>query len=412
MLTSVLFLTAGAAALAAPRLLPVAETEPVVDETPVIEAEAGESLLTEEDAVTDAAVIEEAVEIEPVQPPAIPMRRASRDVDVVIALDTSGSMEGLLDSARARLWDIVDEVSEREPDANLRVGLVTFGSPGVSGANEGFVKVRSDLTTDLDSLYAQVMALHTDGGDEYVGWTIHTAVSTLSWSGQSNAVKIMFIAGNESADQGRSFHDFRTATAQARERGIKVNAMFAGDHGQGSRERWQQVANAGGGFYSAIDQAVGTHQIATPHDHRLEALNRELNNTYVGYGSGGEAGRARQLAQDENAMRMGAASSGSRIATKSRRQYDNSGWDLLDGLKKGKVALDSMDEDDLPAELVEMEEEERQAWVDEMTDRRDQIQMEIATEAKKRKAFIDQNKGEAAEGGLDEAVMDALEAQL
>src|SRR5688572_718979 len=133
--------------------------------------------------------------------PPVPLD-ATRPVDLVICLDTSGSMEDLLDSARARVWDIVNELSRMTPQPELRVGLVTFGSPGVASAEEGFVVLQSDLTSDLDALYGKLMALKTDGGDEMVGWALQAAVEEMSWSPDAKGLRLIFIAGNETADLG------------------------------------------------------------------------------------------------------------------------------------------------------------------------------------------------------------------
>ena len=420
LVTSVLVFTALLAIAAAPRLLPdavakapVIETEEIteaVEEIPADVPTSEFSELDERDAVAEAPpVAADIVESKTVAMPKIEPK--SRDVDIVIALDTSGSMEGLLDSARARLWDIVNAAAEKEPNARVRVGLVTFGSPGVAGPDQGFVKVRSDLTTDLDSLYGQVMALRTDGGEEFVGWTLDTAVSDLSWSRSSNAAKIIFVAGNESADQARESHDFRTVAANAREQGIVINALFAGNAEQGIRERWGKVAEAGGGFYSAIDQQAGTYQVATPHDRELEKLNLALNETYVGYGSRGSSGKANQVAQDANAGRMGIGSIASRVSAKGSAAYDNASWDLVDGVEAGAVDVTAAPAEALPEPLRDLEAEERQQYVKDLADKRAEIQAEIDEVSKKRSTYLRKNK-KKTEGGLDDAMLEALDEQL
>ena len=53
-----------------------------------------------------------------------------RAVDVVICLDTSGSMEDLIDAARARVWDVIGELARMQPTPELRVGLLTFRHSG------------------------------------------------------------------------------------------------------------------------------------------------------------------------------------------------------------------------------------------------------------------------------------------
>ena len=145
---------------------------------------------------------------------------ATRPVDLVIVLDTSGSMEDLLDSARARVWDIVNELGRMTPTPELRVGLVSFGSDDNSSADAGFVVVQSDLTQDLDALYGKLMALETNGGQEMVGWALQAAVDRMSWSPDAKGLRLIFIAGNESAEQGMDRVDFRAVAEAARRRTV------------------------------------------------------------------------------------------------------------------------------------------------------------------------------------------------
>ncbi len=386
-LTFVLSLTAGLAILIAPRLFPLVP------------------------AVATAHAEEAHVDPLPTPDPIVVATAPKRDVDIVLCLDTSGSMEGLLDSARSRLWDIVNRVSEKEPNARLRVALITFGSPGVANEGTGFVAVRTDLTDDLDALYGQIMSLSTAGGEEYVGWTLHTALNQVSWSTQDQAARIMFVAGNESADQASHQHNFRNLAAQARSRGIVVNSLYAGNRDQGIREHWAAVAEAGGGVYSAIDQQAGTVQVATPQDQRLLDLNAELNGTYVGYGAKGASGKANQMAQDGNARSMGSGSASTRVMVKSKTVYDNSGWDLLDGLSNGSVNLGTLTDAEAPEMLRGKSIEEKQEAVASMKRKRAAVKKRIADVSKERDEWLDAQPA-AADEGLDEAMLEAIDEQL
>ncbi|NCG19149.1 MAG: VWA domain-containing protein [Rhodobacterales bacterium] len=386
-ITAVLSVTAALAMLVAPRLFPVPP--------PIAAAQAEEAHF----------------EPLPTSDPVPELKARQRDVDIVLCLDTSGSMEGLLDSARSRLWDIVNRVSEKEPNARLRVALITFGSPGVASERSGFVAVRTDLTDDLDALYGQIMALSTAGGEEYVGWTLHTALTEVSWSTEDNAARIMFVAGNESADQASHQFNFRKLAAQARSRGIVVNSLYAGNEDQGIREQWAAIAEAGGGVYAAIDRQAGTRQVATPQDQRLVELNGALNQTYVGYGAKGSSGKANQTAQDGNARSMGSGSASTRISVKSKKVYDNSGWDLLDGLSNGAVDLDSLSDEETPAMLQGKSMDEKRAAVADMKLRRAAVKKEIEEVAQERTQWLKERPTSEAEG-LDEAMLEAIDAQL
>ncbi len=334
-------------------------------------------------------------------------------VEVVICLDTSGSMSALLDTVRHRLWEIVDEVDRLAPEAELRVALLTFGSPGIASAEEGYVVVRSDLTDDLDQIYAAVMELSTSGGDEYVGWVVHSALEQLSWSSAQGVERILFVAGNESADQGKEVHDFRVTVGEASERGIRVNAMFAGGHSQGVHAGWQAVALAGEGMYVAIDKQRGTVDVATPYDDDLSRLNDELNSTYVPYGEDGRRLQDRMVELDNKARSLGARGSGSRFGSKGSGKYKVESWELVDAVASGRLEVDRLKQDKLPAELRGLSEAQLSAALAARGAERDRVKADLRKTSTERAAWLaDWEAKQGAGSGLDDAIRAALRQQI
>lgn len=347
-------------------------------------------------------------------PPICLHKDARQPIDLVICLDTSGSMTGLIDSARGRLWEIVSTLSKAKPTPRLRVGLLTYGSPRVSSASQGWVVRQSNLTSDLDAIYAKMMALTTDGGDEFVGWVVNDAVRSMDWSDDPRALKIIFVAGNESADQASEVFNFRSVAESARGRGIVVNSIYAGDRSQGMREMWHQVASYGGGEYTAIDMQCGTVQISTPQDKVLIELNMKLNSTYVPYGPSGRVGAANQVEQDKLAEGMGQQTAASRARAKATQMYDAAHWDLVDGVIQGKVRVEELKDEDLPAPMQAMPIEQRQEYVMQQRVARAQIQAEIAKVSAEREVVLEKAEAEQIRDGktsLDDAMEKSLRKQ-
>ncbi|MCB9849807.1 MAG: VWA domain-containing protein [Phycisphaerales bacterium] len=344
--------------------------------------------------------------------PASAVTEDRRPVDLVICLDTSGSMTALIDSARAKIWDIVNDLSGAKPLPHLRVGLLTYGTPGNSRADEGWIVRQIDLTDDLDSVYAKMMGMTTSGGDEYVGWVLNDALYRMNWSRDPDALKIIFVAGNESADQASERYNFRYLAERARGGDIFVNAIYAGNRDQGISELWHEVASHGGGSYAAIDMVHGTMQIPTPQDDILMRLNSELNDTYVPYGPRGAAGQANQLAQDANAEKMGVQSCNSRAAAKSSGLYTNSLWDLIDACREDKSKLANLKDEDLPDDMRAMSQAERQAYVDRVQAARNEILEKMKKVSEERQQFLDAERDKQSDKtSLDDAIRDALRKQ-
>ena len=344
-------------------------------------------------------------------PPDTPAER--RPVDLVVCLDTSGSMTELIDSARAKLWDVVNELAKAKPTPVLRVGLLTYGSPNLSTAEQGWVVRQIDLTTDLDAVYAKMMAMTTNGGDEFVGWVLNDAVNTMSWSDDPNALRMIFVAGNESADQASHRYDFRNVTRQALGKDIVINAIYAGDERRGAAEHWNEVAEHGHGHYAAINMSKGTIQIATPQDEILRQLNEELNATYVAYGRRGREGQANQAAQDRNAGLLGEQSSASRSVAKASALYDNSAWDLVDAAAQPEFEMADVDKEELPEKMRSMTNDEREAYIDGMRSARAAIQKKIQEVSVARQKYLDteRRKRDGDGAALDDAMKKSIRDQ-
>jgi hypothetical protein len=341
----------------------------------------------------------------PIAPPA----EEGAPVDLVIALDVSGSMSGLIESAKQRLWDIVNEIARAQPAPDLRLAIVTYGNPAY-GAQSGFVRIDQAFTRDLDAVMKTLFSFGTNGGDEFVARAVHSSVNELEWSAGTGGLKILFVAGNEAANQDPDISILQ-ATQAAISRGIVVNTLYCGNEGDDIVAGWRNVANLTNGLFASIDQdAVAVANIATPMDQALAELNVALNETYIAYGKEGAASKANQLAQDENASDMSAPSAASRAVAKAGRLYRNDGWDLVDAMESG-VEIEALEEEALPPELQEMSSGERREYVEGLAEKRQQVSAEIAELGKKREDYIATERARNAEAddeGLDEAILGGL----
>jgi len=335
----------------------------------------------------------------------------TRPVDVVVMLDTSGSMENLLDATRARVWDVVNELGRMKPTPELRVGLVSFGTDKAT-EDQGFIIQHLDLTDDLDEVYAELMGLTIGGGTELVGRALNEALDGMRWSPEYNALRVVFVAGNESADQGVEDDDFRIAARAARDRDIIVNALYAGNRDQGVVEKWHEVARAGEGNFTAIDPSTGSIQIAAPQDDLLLELNGRLNTTYVPYGEKGQNGLANQVAQDSNASRLGVQSCSSRIVAKGGALYNNGSWDLVDRTLEEGFDWNSLSLADLPEEIQSMTVDEKVEFIGAKRAQREGIQREIQAASDAREMFVKKVIADRiGEAGLGEAMRKVIREQ-
>lgn len=323
-------------------------------------------------------------------------------------------MDGLIDQARTRLWQIVKDLSRARQDgqrARLEVAVYEYGNNGLS-AESGYIRRVLPFTDDLDRISSELFALHTDGGDEYCGAVISRAVANLGWSHRARDLKLVFIAGNEPFTQGSV--DFRDAVRQAVARGIAVNTIFCGPEDEGRRTGWREGAMLADGTFACIDQNRRMPVIDCPQDREIAALNEELNRTYLAYGREGFKRREMQAAQDRNAAAAAPSVYAERAATKATSAYSNTSWDLVDAVREGYVAVDEMKEEDLPEQLKGKSDEERKRIVAENQAARARTQQRIRELAAERDAYL---AAELAKGGtedgsaLDQAILQSVRAQ-
>jgi hypothetical protein len=331
-----------------------------------------------------------------------------QQIDVVIALDVSTSMDGLIGSAKQRLWDIVNELGRAQPQPELRLAILSYGNPEYGSAS-GFVRVDLPFTRDLDAVNKTLFEFTTNGGDEYVASVVNTAVNELAWSSAPGALRVLFVAGNEGAHQDPQI-PVLLATEAAAARGIIINTIYCGSETDGDAVGWRQVAASTNGIFASINQdAAAVADISTPMDKELAALNEDLNDTYVAFGPNGVASQENQIEQDSVVGLMSAPAMASRTATKASHLYNNESWDLVDAVKSGK-SLEEVAKKDLPAEMQEMEAEERTTYVEQKMKKREEIQRRIQALAGERRDFIRKERADSDEKGLDEVIQAGLQS--
>ncbi len=333
-----------------------------------------------------------------------------RYVDLAICLDTSGSMRGLLDSARQSIWAIVNDLALAKPAPRLRIALLTFGNDGHSKAN-GWVRVDTGFTGDLDLVSEKLFALKTNGGTELVGRVLQASLEQLRWTSSSNALKLIVVAGNESADQDRMV-DFRSQCKKAISRGIMINSIYCGNPGDQLAPAWNMVAKLADGHFDTINQH-GTVALQSPFDAQITSLSSALNTTYIPLGAAGARGNRNQIVQDGNAVHLNSQASAQRGQAKASGNYYCS-WDLIDNLRTKKLKISEVKVTDLPKNMRKMTMKEREVYAAEMQKKRTDIQKKVIDLTAKRSAWCTQElekRREGKETSFESAVRKSVRAQ-
>lgn len=336
-------------------------------------------------------------------------------IQIALLLDTSNSMDGLIEQAKQHLWSVVNQFAITRKDGvtpRLEVALFEYGNSGLP-AEAGHIRLVQPLTADLDAVSEALASLRTNGGNEFCGQVISEAVRQLSWGADPKAYRAIFIAGNEPFTQGSV--NYESACRNAISRGIIVNTIHCGDRQTGVATMWEHGAQLADGTYLHIDQNQRLVHIPAPQDDEIARLNTELNATYVWYGAAGAAARERQEAQDRYAATAAPAVAAERTAAKSSSLYSLSEADLVDAMRQEPEAIANLPADQLPENMREMTVEERKAYVEEQAARRAEIQKQIATLSAERERHVAAERAKLAASGEDtlgDAMLKAVRRQV
>jgi len=345
-----------------------------------------------------------------------PLNQQRSSIEVVFVLDTTGSMSGLLQAAKEKIWSIATTMASAQAAPEIRMGLVAYRDRG-----DAYVTKVLDLSDDLDSMYASLVDFQADGGGdgpESVNQALYDAVQSVSWSQDQNTYKVVFLVGDAPPhmDYADDVRYPETLTVAAK-KGIVVNAIQCGQN-QATTAGWQQIAQLGQGHYFQVAQAGNAVAIATPFDKKIAVLSEKLDHTRLYYGDAEE--KEKQQSKLAASDKLHATSS---FASRARRATFNASTsgeanflgkgELVDDIASGRVELSDIDKDQLPAAMKAMAPAQQNALIEETAHRRHELQQQIGELSEKRSDFLKKKVEEAGGAGdsLDEKIYSAVREQ-
>jgi Mg-chelatase subunit ChlD len=350
-------------------------------------------------------------------------KKERETIEVCFVLDTTGSMGGLIEGAKQKVWSIANEILSSKPVPNLRIGLI-----GYRDRKDAYVTQVHDLSEDIDDVYAKLMKFQAQGGGdtpESVNQALHEAVTKIKWNDDRKVLKLIFLVGD--APPHMDYQDdvkYPAVCKQAVKKDLIVNTVQCGSMAS-TTPIWKEIAKLAEGDYVAIAQTGGVAAISTPVDAEIAKLNRELGVTVVAYGDArGRAVVASKLALATEADDEVAADRLSFLSFKSKASapsaggfaastaYIDGGGDLVEGLASGKYDYDKIELDKLSEDLKKMAPEKRTAYLKEQVAKRAELQKKLDELLVTRRDFVTTEKARLAkEGkgdGFDEKVSEII----
>ncbi len=338
-------------------------------------------------------------------------------VEVVFVLDTTGSMSGLIDAAKRKIWAIANTLTTTDPAPEIKMGVIGFRDRG-----DDYITKRTDLTNDLDAIHAAIMGFTANGGGdtpESVNQALNEAVTMMSWGEGEKVYRVIFLVGDSPPHM--NYEDdvkYAVSCKLAAEAGIVINTIQCGTTAS-TTPIWQDIARKAEGRAFRVEQSGNAILASTPFDDKLAELSKELDATRVFYGTEAERDKAEKREEKareayDKAPAEAIAGRATYAATDSAKASYAARQELVQDLADDRVKLDELDPEHLPESMQKMTPEERAKYIEEIKAKREAVEKQIKEVGAQRQAYIDEQvkaAGDNEEQTLDAAIFESVQEQ-
>lgn len=339
-------------------------------------------------------------------------------IELVFALDTTGSMSGLIEAAKDKIWSIANSMATAKPAPNIKIGIVGYRDRG-----DTYITTRSDMTDNLDRVYQTLMGFEAQGGGdgpESVNRALYDAVHENNWSKDNKSTyKVIFLVGD--APPHMDYQDdvpYQTTCKAASEQGIIINTIQCGELSE-TQSVWEDIARRCDGNYFRVSQGGDSTVYETPYDKEISEKSKSLDGTKVYYGdkSSIEKARLKQSAVED----IYSKAKDSAIAKRSSFNLSGSGkknflgdQELIDSVTTGKVKIEEIKDSELPKDMQAMTVDERKRLIADKSKEREKVTTELRALTEKRQAYIQEKVSQEKDKGeqsLDMKIFKCIQKQ-
>jgi hypothetical protein len=323
-------------------------------------------------------------------PQAAVTKDAKPRIEVCFVLDTTGSMGGLIEAAKQKIWSIANQIVMAKPTPDLKIGLVAYRDRG-----DEYITKPFPLTGDIDTVYANLMRFVAAGGGdepESVNEALAVAVHKMEWSTDSNVLKMIFLVGDAPPHMDYPGDvKYPVTCQQAVKKDIIINTVQCGSLPETTPD-WQKIAKLGEGCYVAIGETGDVAVIASPMDKKLAELNVAIGKTLVPYGKTEEQ---KEVIAKQALSESGFAAPASAPAASDRLYYNvNTGkavqgdHELVADYENNPEVLNKVNQTDLPESMQNIKRADLEAFLKKQAASRSDLQKQIAELSRQREEYI------------------------
>lgn len=246
-----------------------------------------------------------------------------KHVDLVFCMDLSASTNGILNDVRNKMWNITNGILQKNDNTDLRIAVVGYGRPSF-GSNDGYVRIISELTNDLDQTHYNLSQLKAviEKGDQFVPSALYETFKQLKWSKDPQAEKMVFLIGNGSAYTGPI--NLNDVCEEYKNNNIRINSVYVLQNReiQLHSNGYKSIAGLTNGNYYTIHPSpkmVLNKDIKNAQ--MIVGMSNSLNSTCMFYSKDAADRKKFQAETDKNTLSAGVGYFYSRVFYKTSQHY-------------------------------------------------------------------------------------------
>ncbi len=175
---------------------------------------------------------------------------SSPRIDVVFALDTTGSMSDEIQTVKEKIKSMADDIRKGTPVPDVRYGLVIYRDKG-----DEYVVKSYPFTRDIRNFGALISTVSANGGGdtpESVNEALDVAINRMGWD-SNQTQKLLFLIGDAGphTDYNNSF-DYTTLARQARGKGINIYTVACSGMDSFGDSSFRSIAQSSGGSFDYL----------------------------------------------------------------------------------------------------------------------------------------------------------------
>lgn len=326
-------------------------------------------------------------------------------IQVVFALDCTGSMGGLIQAAKDKIWSIATSMSQTQSAVDISFGFVFYRDKG-----DQFVTKHIQLTSDMDMVYRELMDMQARGGGdtpESVNQALFESIQDFKWDTSKTVYKVVFLVGDAPPHMDYANDvKYPETCHQAIKKDIIINTIQCGDMRE-TTPIWKDIAQRSGGEYLQLGQTGNEVVIRCPHDTEISRLMDIIDGTRIYYGTFEMRVKSEEKVKASEKIKGQASADvqAKRAEFNYSNENNNASYlgsnELISDLQAGKVKLENVPAEQLPENMKTMTVQQRKDYVETMIAKRKEAEAKLAIQLKERSVYVEKETEKLGEDAVN-----------